>query len=233
MQACYLYFYLSTYHQCKLQWMKPPRAQVELCQRSGCKVQGSGSASVQVRAGCSNNMQLQPPLPPTSQDQHRHRWSAQCSNHCNLHKGSALGRKLCALTQVAMIAALCTPMAPVLILSWLVASWLELHVVAASHSNLCWYWSWPLHLAPWPLTQTLHLRTVVSPIAACAGSAAFSYSHWCKYSTSKHGGIMLCNLRCWCFPFLPLVPILHLHSSNLDCVVVICARGGWSVLWRW
>ena len=35
-------------------------------QRSGCKVQRSGPASAQVRVGCSNNMQLQTPPPPTS-----------------------------------------------------------------------------------------------------------------------------------------------------------------------
>ena len=72
-------------------WVKPSRVQVEyLCQRlrekhhvhhckllqviataiTRCKVQGArckGPASVQVRAGCSNNIQLQPPpSPPTS-----------------------------------------------------------------------------------------------------------------------------------------------------------------------
>ena len=35
--------------------------------------------------------------------------------------------------------------------------WLELHVVSASHSNLHCCWFWPLHLAPWPWAQTLHL----------------------------------------------------------------------------
>ena len=54
-----------------------------------------------------------------AQDQHGRWWSAQCSNHCNLYKGRAWKEfELCALMQVAMIAALCTPPTPVLILSW-------------------------------------------------------------------------------------------------------------------
>ena len=52
-------------------------------------------------------------------DQHRCCWRAQCSNHCNLHKGRTWKEfKLCALTQVAMIATSCPPTTPVLIMSW-------------------------------------------------------------------------------------------------------------------
>ena len=49
-------------------------------QRSGHKVQRSGPTSTQVSRGCSSNIQLQPPPPPTRTN------TAQCSNHCNLHK---------------------------------------------------------------------------------------------------------------------------------------------------
>ena len=57
-------------------WWQPPPVQLEnlhqlkkgkhhkhKAQRSGHKVQRSGPASVLVSTGCSNNMQLQPPLP--------------------------------------------------------------------------------------------------------------------------------------------------------------------------
>ena len=50
-------------------------------QRSGQKVQRSGP-SAQVGKGCSNNIQLQPPPPPTRTN------TARCSNHCNLCKGT-------------------------------------------------------------------------------------------------------------------------------------------------
>ena len=53
-----------------------------------------------------------------AQDQHGCHWSAWCSNHCNLRKGSAWKEIVCALTQVAMIAASCTSMVSVLIMSW-------------------------------------------------------------------------------------------------------------------
>ena len=52
-----------------------------------------------------------------AQDQHGCHWSAWCSNHCNLHKGSVWKEIVCTLTQVAMIAASCTSMASVLIMS--------------------------------------------------------------------------------------------------------------------
>ena len=82
-------------------------------QRSGCKVLRSGPTSVQVGTGCSNNMQLQPPPPPAI--------IATCvrAHHCNSFHALPL---LCALTQVAMIAASCTPPAPVLILTWSVVA---------------------------------------------------------------------------------------------------------------
>ena len=42
-----------------------------------------------------------------------------------------------------------------------------------------------------------------------------------------------CNLR-WCRVFFhPLVHILHLHSSNLHCVVVVCGGGSCMWMWRW
>ena len=41
----------------------------------------------------------------------------------------------------------------------------------------------------------------------------------------------LCNLCWWCFFIQPLAHILHLRSSNLHCVVVVC--GGGSCMWRW
>ena len=34
--------------------------------------------------------------------------------------------------------------------------------------------------------------------------------------------VTLCNLHWWCFFIHPLAQILHLHSGNLHCVVVVC-----------
>ena len=48
-------------------------------------MQRSGPASAQVDKVCSNNIQLQPPPPPPTRTN-----TAQCSNHCNLHKGTNL-----------------------------------------------------------------------------------------------------------------------------------------------
>ena len=67
-------------------------------QRSGCKVQRSGPASALVGTGCSNNMQLQPPPPPTMQ--HNAEITATCVR-------ARLAGEWWALTQVAVIAASC------------------------------------------------------------------------------------------------------------------------------
>ena len=37
--------------------------------------------------------------------------------------------------------------------------------------------------------------------------------------------ITCCNLCWWCFSFQPLAQILHLHSCNLHCVVVVACGG--------
>ena len=92
------------HHQCKLQWVKPPRVQVEyLCQllrekhhhQMGAgdnhrkdKVQRSGptqrKSERDAATTCNSNHHHHRPV----QDQHGCWWSAQCSNHCNLRKGT-------------------------------------------------------------------------------------------------------------------------------------------------
>ena len=140
-----------------------------------------------------------------------------------------LGRKLCALTQVAMIAASCTPLASMLILSWLV-------VVVVGVACCCCI---PLRLvlmlvltfAPCTLTfgtNTPLAHVVVSPTASCTG-VTFSFSLWRRYSTCTHGGSTLCNLRWWHLSLQPLAQILYLHTINLhSVVVVVCGCGSCS-----
>ena len=90
-------------------------------ERSGCKAQRSGPASAQVGTGCSNNIQLHPPPPPTSLGfstgagaVHVAAINATCVRAHN--KGRARKElELCVLTQVALIAASCTPLTPGLI----------------------------------------------------------------------------------------------------------------------
>ena len=100
------------HHWCKLQWVKPPRVQVEsLCQRlrekhhhrkllpvtttasTRCKGQGARSKGQDqhhhklewdAATKCNSNHHHYRP----AQDQHQRWWSAQCSNHCNLLKGT-------------------------------------------------------------------------------------------------------------------------------------------------
>ena len=91
-----------------------------------------------------------------------------------------------AFTQVALMAALCTPMVPMLIFSWLAVV-----VAAASRSDLCWCWSWPLHFAFWTFnTGGVSVNWGKYPtstyggchllqLAACRGTG--SLSHWHKY----------------------------------------------------
>ena len=101
--------------------------------------------------------------------------------------------------------------------------WLELHVVAASRSNLRWCLSWSLHLAPWPL----HLVLAVVVTSNNLQCWCFSLGCWYKYSTCTHGGFTRCNLHRRCFFFHPLAQILNLHSSNLHCVVIQYASNLW------
>ena len=132
-----------------------------------------------------------------------------CFNPSGMKWLAPLGRKLCALMQVAMIAALCTPTASVLILSWLV-------IIVAGVAGCCCIPLWIalmlvpiLHLALWPLAETLHLCTlwfhplqlvlvvlfnsaigtntllanmVVSPSATCTGGV-FASTCWHRYCT--------------------------------------------------
>ena len=88
---------------------------------------------------------------------------------------------------------------------------MELHVVAASCSNLRWWWSWFLHFHPdlctlclWWLspavtyggsvsssavgTNTPLAHVVVSPSATCAGGVFPSY-HWRRYRTYTCGSV--------------------------------------------
>ena len=114
-----------------------------------------------------------------------------------------------AVTQVAIIAASCTPPAPVLIWAGRWCWWLGLHVVAASRSDLCWCRPWPLHLAPWPLHLVLAVVVTGSNFSNLRWWC-FSFSCWHKYSTCTRGGFIYCNLCQWCFSFHPLViPYLH------------------------
>ena len=98
---------------CKLQWVKPPQVQVEsLCQHlrekrhhlhkllpvttiastrctgqgARCKGQDQHQRKLERDAAttCNSNHHHHRP----AQDQHRRWWSARCSNHCNLHKGT-------------------------------------------------------------------------------------------------------------------------------------------------
>ena len=82
----------TTSASCSRCW--PPHVQVEYLHRLMERihhqhmVQRSGPASGQVRAGCSNSMQLQPPYHRPDQDLHKCCWIARCSNQCNLCKGT-------------------------------------------------------------------------------------------------------------------------------------------------
>ena len=148
--------------------------------------------------------------------------SPQCSNHCNLHKG----------TQFLSPSMPCRYCVPLCKLKWLLHCalhqrrcwswagrwwwWLELHVVAAFCSNLRWCWSWPLHFAPWPLhlvlavvvtgsnftvvvflprplAQTPLAPAVVLPIATCACDV-FPSIHWRRYLTYTRA---TCTLWWW------------------------------------
>ena len=88
-------------------------------------VQSSGPVSGQGGAECSNSMQLLYSLHTTDQI----RASMGAVGDCLMQQSMqhALGHVeviWCALTQVALIAASCTPMAPVLVLIWSVIWWL-------------------------------------------------------------------------------------------------------------
>ena len=174
-----------------------------------------------------------------AQDQHGRWWSARCSNHCYLRKGTHFKLLSCPdLTQVAMIAASCTPPAPVLILSWSVV------VVVVGVACCCCI---PLRLAlmlvltfapctltfapcacrgchrqqltvvvflPQPLAQIPHLHTWwFNPLLLAL--VVFILSP----TGADTGGSTHCYLRWWCLSFHPLAQILYLHSSYLHCVV--------------
>ena len=67
------------------------RAQGAKVRTEGAKVRTEGAkirASITpVGKGCSHNIQLQPPPPPTRTN------TAQCSKHCNLRKGTQISYK--------------------------------------------------------------------------------------------------------------------------------------------
>ena len=109
------------HHQRKLQWVKPPPVQVVyLCQllrekhhhrklvlvtttvRTRCKGQGARCKGQDQLRASQSGMQQQHATPTTTSTEDR-AWKKF---------------EFCTLTQVTMIAALCTPPAPVLILNW-------------------------------------------------------------------------------------------------------------------
>ena len=132
----------------------------------GAKVRTSINTS---RSGMQQKQAAPAMTPSTTQDQHGRCWSAQCSNHCNLG-ASSFPSKSAALMQVAMIAALCTPAVPVLILSWSVA--VVIGVACCCCIPLQLVLMLVLSFAPCTLTfgtNTPLAHVVVSPIATCAG----------------------------------------------------------------
>ena len=70
--------------------------------------------------------------------------------------------------------------------------WLELHVVAASLSDLRWCWSWPLHLAPWPL------HFVLAVVVTCSNLMwwCFCLSRWHKDSPCTHSVALHSQSNC-------------------------------------
>ena len=142
------------------------------------------------------------PTTTTTTDQLRRWWSARCSNHCYLRKGTHFKLLSCPdLTQVAMIAASCTPPAPELVGGsgggW--SCMLLLHPaptcadagpdLCTLHPDLCTLclrWLSPAAtygggVSPSAIgTNTPLAHVVVSPIATCAGGV-YPSTHWSRY----------------------------------------------------
>ena len=56
------------------------------------------------------------------------------------------------------------------------------------------------------------MQVALIAASCCAGPIVLLHTWW----------LTLCNLDWWCFFIHPLAQILHLHSGNLHCVVVVC-----------
>ena len=133
-----------------------------------------------------------------------------------------------------------------------------------SLTDLHWCWSWPLHLLSWPLHHALwpsHLRLWCYPFinqhkySTCTNGSG----HWLQlvlvafflqpFAQALVAPVVVppvaTNLHWWSFSFHPLAHILHMHSSNLHCVVVanlhcmvvVCGGGQLALyggdLWWW
>ena len=104
--------------------------------------------------------------------------------------------------QVAVIAALCHPAAPMLILSWLVV--VLVGVACCCYILLQLALMLDLSFAPCSLTSGTNaplVHVVVSPITTCAIDTISLISH----SACTLGDVTLCNLWWWCLSFQTLV----------------------------
>ena len=79
-------------------------------------------------------------------------------------------------------------------------------------------------LSFYQLAQVLHFHTWWWSLAASCACGVFPSAIGAN-TPCTGGGDTHCNLRWWTFSFRPLAHILHLRSSNLHCVVVVCGGG--------
>ena len=85
-----------------------------------------------------------------------------------------------------------------------------------------------LTFAPCACGVILLSTSTSTPLAHLVVVTGCNLRWWCFPSAigadtpCTGGGATLCNLHWWSFSFHPLAQILHLRSSNLHCVMVVC-----------
>ena len=127
---------------------------------------------------------------------------------CNLREGSHF---LLVLTQVALIAASCC--------AGPIRSLVVVVVVVACRCCIPYQLALMLALTFAPCVLTFAPCTLT--FAPCAYGVSL-LSTGATIPLAQMVVVTSCNLRWWCFILQPLAQILHLHSGNLHCVVVVC-----------